>query len=85
VADFIGKDLYVEDKLELGMEKLEHMLQFLRDNARPRAGNETLGQENASYRGELGRRYQIVSRSPAIQGILEQVERITSIPRPVLN
>jgi len=83
-ADFIEKDLYVEDKLELGMEKVERMLQFLRDNARLRAENETLGRENVFYRGELGRRYQIVSRSPAIQGILEQVERIASIPRPVL-
>jgi psp operon transcriptional activator PspF len=83
-ADFIEKDLYVEDKLELGMEKVERMLQVLRDNARLRAENETLGRENVFYRGELGRRYQIVSRSPAIQAILEQVERIASIPRPVL-
>ncbi|MBI2506205.1 MAG: sigma-54-dependent Fis family transcriptional regulator [Candidatus Latescibacteria bacterium] len=83
-ADFIEKDLYVEDKLELGMEKVERMLQVLRDNARLRAENEALGRENVFYRGELGRRYQIVSRSPAIQGILEQVERIASIPRPVL-
>lgn len=83
-ADFIEKDLYVEDKLELGMEKVERMLQVLRDNARLRAENETLGRENVFYRGELGRRYQIVSRSPAVQAILEQVERLASIPRPVL-
>ncbi len=83
-ADFIEKDLYVEDKLELGMEKVERMLQVLRDNARLRAENEALGRENVFYRGELGRRYQIVSRSPSIQAILEQVERIASIPRPVL-
>ncbi len=83
-ADFIEKDLYVEDKLELGMEKVERMLQVLRENARLRAENEALGRENVFYRGELGRQYQIVSRSPAIQGILEQVDRIASIPRPVL-
>ncbi len=76
-ADFIEKDLYVEDKLELGMEKVERMLQVLRDNARLRA-------ENVFYRGELGQRYRIVSRSPRIQAILEQVERLASIPRPVL-
>lgn len=83
-ADFIEKDLYVEDKLELGMEKVERMLQVLRENARLRAENEALGRENVFYRGELGRQYQIVSRSPAIERILEQVDRIASIPRPVL-
>ncbi|MSR84426.1 MAG: response regulator [Candidatus Latescibacteria bacterium] len=66
-ADFIEKDLYVEDKLELGMEKVERMLQVLRENARLRAENEALGRENVFYRGELGRQYQIVSRSPAIR------------------
>ena len=32
-ADFIEKDFYVEDKLELGMEKVERMLAVLRENA----------------------------------------------------
>ncbi|MDP7634606.1 MAG: response regulator, partial [Candidatus Latescibacteria bacterium] len=41
-SDFIEKDLYVEDKLELSMEKVERMLDVLRENARLRAENETL-------------------------------------------
>ncbi len=83
-ADFIEKDLYVEDKLELGVEKVERMLVVLRENARLRAENEALGRDVTFYRSELGQRYRVVSASPKIQGVLEQVEQIASIPRPVL-
>ena len=82
--DFIEKDLYVEDKLELGMEKVERMLQVLRENARLKAENETLDRDNVFYRTELGQRYRVISGSPKIQTILEQIEQIASIPRPVL-
>lgn len=83
-ADFIEKDFYVEDQLELSMEKVERMLQVLRENARLKEENEALGRDNAFYRSELGRRYRIVSASPGIEALLEQIERIASIPRPVL-
>ncbi len=83
-ADFIEKDLYVEDKLELGMEKVERMLDVLRENDRLKAENEALDRDNTYYRSELGQRYRIVSKSPQIQSILEQIEQIASIPRPVL-
>ena len=83
-ADFIEKDLFVEDKLELSMEKVERMLQVMRENAQLRARNKTLDHDNRLYRSELGRRYRIVSDSPAIQSILRQVEQIASVPRPVL-
>ena len=83
-ADFIEKDYYVEDKLDISMEKVERMLQVLRENARLKEENEALGRDNAFYRSELGRRYRIVSASPGIEALLEQIERIASIPRPVL-
>lgn len=83
-ADFIEKDLYVEDKLELGMEKVERMLGVLRENARLKAENEALGRDLSFYRTELGQRYKVVSSSPKIQRLLEQVEQVASIPRPVL-
>lgn len=83
-ADFIEKDLYVEDKLEVEMEKVERMLAVLRENARLKAENKALDRDNTFYRTQLGQRYQIVSRSPLIQSLLKQVEQIASIPRPVL-
>jgi len=73
------------------MEKVERMLHLLRENARLRAeneslgaANEALGAENVFYRSELGSRYHIVSASPKVEAILQQVEQIASIPRPVL-
>ncbi|MEW6750585.1 MAG: sigma-54 dependent transcriptional regulator [Candidatus Latescibacterota bacterium] len=83
-ADFIEKDLFLEDKLELSMEKVERMLHVLRENARLKAEIEELGRDNVFYRTELGRRYRIVSISPRVEAILRQVEQIASIPRPVL-
>ncbi len=83
-ADFIEKDLFVEDKLELSMEKVERMLQVLRENAELRARNQTLDRDNTLYRSELGLRYRIISDSPRIHDILRQVEQIASVPRPVL-
>ena len=83
-ADFIEKDFYVEDKLELGMEKVERMLAVLRENARLKAENEALDRENSFYRTELGQRYLIVSASPTMEKLLEQVDQVASIPRPVL-
>jgi DNA-binding NtrC family response regulator len=83
-ADFIEKDLFVEDKLELSMEKVERMLQVLRENAQLRALNQTLDRENTIYRSELSMRYRIISDSPKIHSLLHQVEQIASVPRPVL-
>ena len=97
-ADFIEKDLFVEDKLELSIEKVERMLHVLRENARLLAENKALGAENEAlgarnedlgaqnvfYRSELGARYRMVSASPKVEAILLMVEQIASIPRPVL-
>ena len=83
-ADYIEKDLYVEDKLELSMEKVERMLQVLQENARLRAENEALDRDNLFYRSELGGRYRIVQASEGVERILQQVQQVASIPRPVL-
>ncbi len=83
-ADYIEKDLYVEDKLELSMEKVERMLLVMQENARLRAENEALDRDNLFYRSELGGRYRIVQASGRVEQILQQVQQVASIPRPVL-
>ena len=83
-ADFIEKDFYIEDRLELSLEKLDRMLSVLRENARLRAEVDDLDRENRFYRAEFGKRYQVISVSPQMQQIMQQAERIASIPRPVL-
>jgi DNA-binding NtrC family response regulator len=83
-ADYIEKDMFVEDQLELSMEKVERMLLVMRENARLRAENEALDRDNVFYRSEIGGRYRLVHANDAVQRILQQVEQIASIPRPVL-
>ncbi len=83
-ADFIEKDFYVEDRLELSLEKVERMLRVLQENARLQATVDDLDRENRYYRAEFGKRYQVVSVSPQMQQIMQQAQRIASIPRPVL-
>jgi DNA-binding NtrC family response regulator len=81
-TDFIEKDFYIEDKIELSLEKLERVHQALRENARLRAEVQDLDRENQFYRGEFGKRYQVIGTSHRLQQILQQARTVASIPRP---
>ncbi len=83
-SDFIEKDFYIEDRLELSLEKLDRVLAVLRENARLQARVKDLDRENRYYRDELGKRYRTVNASSRMLLIMRQAERIASIPRPVL-
>jgi two-component system NtrC family response regulator len=83
-TDYIEKDFYIEDRLELSLEKLGRMLSVLKENDRLRAEVRDLDRENRFYRAEFGKRYQVISASPQMQQIVEQAQRIASIPRPAL-
>ncbi len=83
-TDFIEKDFYFEDKIELSVGKLDRVYQALRENAQLRAEVQYLGRENQFYRDEVGKRYQIIGSSPKLQHILRQAQTVASIPRPAL-
>ena len=83
-SDFIEKDFYIEDRLELSMEKLDRVLAVLRENARLQARVKDLDRENRFYRDEFGKKYRTVNASSQMLRIMRQAERIASIPRPVL-
>ncbi len=83
-SDFIEKDFYIEDRLELSLEKLDRMLTVLRENDRLRAEVDDLDRENRFYRDEFGKRYRVVNVSPQMKQIIQQAQRIASIPRPAL-
>ena len=83
-SDFIEKDFYIEDRLELSLEKLDRVLAVLRENARLQARVKDLDRENRYYRDEFGKRYRTVNASSRMLLIMRQAERIASIPRPVL-
>ncbi|MCZ6635320.1 MAG: sigma-54 dependent transcriptional regulator [bacterium] len=83
-VDFIEKDFYIEDKIEISLEKLDRMLTALRENARLKVEVQNLDRENQLYRSEFGKRYRVIGDSPQWQQVLRQAEQIASIPRPAL-
>lgn len=83
-TDFIEKDFYIEDKIELSLEKLDRMRQALRENARLRAEVADLGRQNQFYRDEFGKRYRVIGTSLQMQQVLNQAYAVASIPRPAL-
>jgi DNA-binding NtrC family response regulator len=83
-TDFIEKDFYIEDRLELSLEKLDRMLSVLNENEQLKAEVKELGREVQYYRGELGKKYRVIGASEQMDAILLQAERVASIPRPAL-
>ena len=83
-SDFIEKDFYLEDRLELSLEKLDRMLAVLNENERLKAEVQDLDREVQFYRGEVGKRYRIIGKSRQMDQVLRQAELVASIPRPAL-
>lgn len=83
-TDFIEKDFYIEDRLELSLEKLDRMLSVLNENKRLKAEVQDLDREVRFYRDEVGKRYRVIGQSRVMEQILSQAQTVASIPRPVL-
>ena len=83
-ADFLTKDPYLEDKLELSVDKVERLMAQARTIRRLEGENRALRSANARLSELAGRRWQIVGRSRALARVLDVVERVAPVPRPVL-
>jgi len=84
-VDFITKDPYLEDKLDISVEKVERMLQHALDRKRLEEENLQLRQANERLRKAAGRgRWQIVGDSQAMRTVMSKIERVAPVPRPVL-
>ncbi len=83
-ADFLVKDMYLEDKLDLSVEKIERMLLHLRERRRLEGENRELRAANRRLREAEERRLTLVGESPAMNELLDKVERVARVPRPVL-
>ncbi|MBV8762794.1 MAG: sigma-54-dependent Fis family transcriptional regulator [Deltaproteobacteria bacterium] len=85
-VDFITKDPYLEDKLDISVEKVERMLQHALDRKRLEEENRELRQANERLRKAAGRgsRWQIVGDSQAMRTVMSKIERVAPVPRPVL-
>jgi psp operon transcriptional activator PspF len=84
-VDFITKDPYLEDKLEISVEKVERILQHALDRKRLEDENRELRASNERLRKAAVRgRWQIVGDSQAMRTVATKIEKVAPVPRPVL-
>ncbi len=75
--EYVEKDFYIEENMDLALTRLDHLIRTTIDNKR-------LRREREFYREELKGQYNIVGKSSAIQYTLAQIKEVAPIPRPVL-
>jgi len=83
-VDFITKDPYLEDKLELSVGKVERIMQHIQERKRLEGENRELRATNERLRRIAGKRWQIVGESDRIHQVMAKIERVAPVPRPVL-
>ena len=83
-VDFITKDPYLEDKLEISVDKVERILRHIQDKRRLEHENRELRATNERLRKLAGRRWQIVGDSDAMRSVMAKIEKVAPVPRPVL-
>jgi len=83
-VDFITKDPYLEDKLEISVDKVERILRHIQDKRRLEDENRELRATNERLRKLAGKRWQIVGDSDAMRAVMSKIERVAPVPRPVL-
>ena len=83
-VDFITKDPYLEDKLEISVDKVERMLKYAIDRKRLEDENRELRASNERLRKAAGRRWAIVGDSQLMHDVMTKIEKVAPVPRPVL-
>jgi two-component system NtrC family response regulator len=83
-VDFITKDPYLEDKLEISVDKVERILRHIQDKRRLEDENRELRATNEKLRKLAGKRWQIVGDSDSMRSVMAKIERVAPVPRPVL-
>jgi DNA-binding NtrC family response regulator len=82
--DFFEKDVYLAEHLEVSFEKVAQFRRAVAEHKALRRRTEALERTARFYRGRLERHYEIVGKSAAIKQLVETIEHVAPIPRPVL-
>ncbi len=82
-TDFILKDPYLEDRLELSVEKLERMMAHAERVRELEGENRALRDTNRRLEELAGQRWKIVGESLVLQSVLDKVAKVAKVPRPV--
>jgi psp operon transcriptional activator PspF len=83
-VDFITKDPYLEDKLEISVEKVERIIKHALDRKRLEQENQKLRATNERLRKAGSPRWQIVGDSGSMRTVMTKIEKVAALPRPVL-
>ena len=83
-ADFLEKDLYIEQHLEASVDKVRALLQVVEENRSLKEEREHLLKKSALFEEALKKKYDLVGESGAMKKLRMEIAQVASIPRPVL-
>lgn len=83
-ADFVEKDVRLEESVGICLERVRHLVDAQERNRELRRRNLALEEEAEYYRTERLRGYEVVCESQAMREVVNHAKRVASIPRPVL-
>ena len=83
-TDFLEKTLALEDYLDASVEKVKRFFAAVEENKSLRSENAQLQRQAVLLDDMLRRKYEIVGESQALRDTLAAVDRIASVPRPIL-
>ena len=76
-TDFLVRGGRLPDRVNTVLNKLRGLFAMI-------DRNRALDEQNAQLRLDVQARFQLVGRSPQLQAVLEQVQRVAKVPRPLL-
>ena len=82
--DFLEKDAYMEEQLEISLEKIERLRDARTERRAIEAKAQALQRERDFMREQLLHGYEVVWASEAMQQVMDTVRRLASLPRPAL-
>lgn len=83
-SDFLEKDECFADQLTLRLKKAEEFVHLIEKCMSLEDENLELSTERNYYRDQERKKYAMVGESTALMSLMEKVEAVASIPRPVL-
>jgi len=83
-ADFLEKDLYVTEHLEVRVDRVKQFLSLVAENRRLRREGERMRRTAGYYHDLIRDRYELVGDSQPMVELRNKITSLASIPRPVL-
>ena len=83
-TDFVEKSEDLDEHLEMALARLQPVWGLVAENEALQAEVDRLKEAATYYQHELFKKYQIVGNSSAVRSVVQLIEEVAPIPRPVL-